>query len=131
MDDLTLTSLLALLGNQFFFPVGLIVGPFAIVAGCVWPKGRRITTPIAGVLLISSIILLRTEYVMLLVALDTLAWIVIVAEFVAVAFVALALIFGPTRWPKATKLFFRPLTIFLALLIGFQFFMRLVGVLIT
>lgn len=131
MDDLTPATFMALLGNQFILPFSLIVGVFAIVSRCFWPKGRQIITPIAGVLLISSSILLRTELVMFLVALNILAWFVIVTEFVTATFVALAFICGQTQWPKATKLFFRPLSIILVLLVGFQFTTRLVGALVN
>ena len=131
MDDLTLTGFVFLLGNSLILPLSLILGVFAIFAKCTWPDGRQLLTPIAGILLISSSILLRTELVMFMVALDILAWFVIGAEFVAAAFVALSLTFGRTSWPKATKMLFRPLSMLLALIVGFQFATRFVGVLVN
>lgn len=126
-----------MLGNTLTLPLSLVVGIYAIVAECEWPPGFRVITQVAGVLLITSSILLQTGLIMFLVASDFLAGLILVAQFFSAAFIALVSVFGITTWPDATKRFradsakrfVKPLSILLALLLGFQFAGRVVAVL--
>ena len=133
MIELTLLDIIYLLGNTFIFPFSLIVGFYVIFSKCSWPGGRTRITQIIAISLIALTILLRTEMIIFFTipGMEIIAAVLIWSELLVSVYLALALLFGPSRGPKILLVSVRVIALLLCIFLISQQLFPIIDQLLT